>query len=42
MQRITRHPDLCPGRPTIRGLRVLVTTLIKARIDVDRQDDLTA
>lgn len=26
--RITVHPDLCNGRPTIRGLRITVETII--------------
>ena len=42
MQRITRQPDLCPGRPTIRGLHILVTTLIAGRADDDRLGEFPA
>lgn len=29
LERITRHPDICHGRPTIRGLRYPVTMILE-------------
>ena len=29
IDRITSHPDVCGGRPTIRGLRVRVTDILE-------------
>jgi uncharacterized protein (DUF433 family) len=29
LERITIHPDICHGQPTIRGLRYPVTTILE-------------
>ena len=38
--RITVHPDLCNGRPTIRGLRIAVETIIGFLSAGDSPDEI--
>lgn len=38
--RITVHPDLLNGKPTIRGKRIAVQTVLEFLAAVERQPDL--
>ena len=42
MQRITRHPDLCHGRPTTRGLRVTVADVLELVASGMSREDILA
>ena len=42
LQRITIHPDICHGKPTIRGLRYPVETLLEYLAGGDSFDEVLA
>ena len=42
LQRITIHPDICHGKPTIRGLRYPVETILEYLASGDSPDEVLA
>ncbi|HMK88078.1 MAG TPA: DUF433 domain-containing protein [Methylocystis sp.] len=42
LRRITTHPDVCGGRPTIRGLRVRVTDILDMLAGGASRDEILA
>jgi uncharacterized protein (DUF433 family) len=42
LQRITTNPDICGGRPTIRGLRVRVTDILDMLAGGADRDEILA
>lgn len=40
LERITRNPDICNGKPIVRGMRITVETILQYLAAGDTTDDI--